>query len=58
MGFDQKKERPPFIPPAIIQKRQAAIESEKTRKKLERDLELEQGDDYTIDLRSSKKILI
>ena len=48
------KERPPFIPKAILDKRETSgsMEVENVRKKLERDLELELGDEYTIDLRS------
>ncbi|RNA16494.1 nucleolar GTP-binding 1 [Brachionus plicatilis] len=47
------KERPPCIPQAIIQKRESTMEVEKVRKKLERDLELELGDEYTVDLRKT-----
>ena len=47
------KDRAPFIPESIIKKREANMETEKTRKKLERDLELELGDEYTIDLRKT-----
>ncbi len=46
------KVRTPFIPAAVLQKREATMEVEKVRRKLERDLELEQGRDYIIDLRS------
>lgn len=47
------KERPPFIPPGILQKRESQMEVEKVRRKLERDLELEMGEDYSIDLRKT-----
>ena len=47
------KERPPCIPQAILQKRESTMEVEKVRKKLERDLELELGDEYTLDLRKT-----
>lgn len=54
------KERPPFIPKAILDKREASgnMEVENVRKKLERDLELELGDEYTIDLRSMLLFLL
>ena len=44
------KERPPCIPQAVLDKRKA-METDKQKKKLERDLEVEQGDDYYLDLR-------
>ena len=46
------KERPPFIPPSVLAKKQAAA-SEKLppRRQLERDIELEMADDYTLDLK-------
>lgn len=47
------KDRPAFIPQAILQKRESNMELEKVRKKLERDLELELGDEYTLDLRKT-----
>uniref|UniRef100_A0A3Q0SGI3 Nucleolar GTP-binding protein 1 n=1 Tax=Amphilophus citrinellus TaxID=61819 RepID=A0A3Q0SGI3_AMPCI len=44
-----EKERPPFIPEgALIRKR--AMEVDAPRRQLERDLELELGDDYVLDL--------
>jgi len=48
-------ERPPFIPTAILQKKEAKmeLEIEKEKRKTERDLELELGRDYTIDLRKT-----
>ncbi|KAL4229360.1 Nucleolar GTP-binding protein 1 [Mactra antiquata] len=47
-----KKERPAFIPEAVMKKRQA-MEIEKEKRKLERDIELEEGDDYVLDLRKT-----
>ncbi|KAK9890971.1 hypothetical protein WA026_013308 [Henosepilachna vigintioctopunctata] len=45
------KERPPVIPPNILLKKQQ--QAEKQKKKLERDIELEMGDDYVLDLKKS-----
>jgi nucleolar GTP-binding protein len=45
--------RQPFIPESIQKKREHTMEVEKTKRKLERDLELELGDEYTIDLRKT-----
>ncbi|XP_064615993.1 GTP-binding protein 4-like [Liolophura sinensis] len=45
------KERPPCIPENIKQKRQA-METD-TKKKLERDIELEMGEEYILDLRKT-----
>ncbi|XP_069119570.1 GTP-binding protein 4-like [Argopecten irradians] len=45
------KERPPCIPPGVQRKEQAMDTGSK--KKTERDLELEQGDDYILDLRKT-----
>lgn len=42
------KPRPPCIPENVLAKKQAA--TEKRKRKLERDIELEQGDDYVLDL--------
>lgn len=42
------KPRPPCIPESVLAKKQA--ETEKRKRKLERDIELEQGDDYVLDL--------
>ena len=56
------KVRAPFIPDAILSKREGQMEVERTKKKLERDIELEQGHNYFIDLRSKlyiqKKLFI
>ncbi|XP_072525217.1 GTP-binding protein 4 [Salminus brasiliensis] len=43
------KERPPFIPEGALLRRKA-MEVDSPKRKLERDLELELGDDYTLDL--------
>lgn len=46
------KERPPFIPPTAVAKKLAAANGELLpRRKLEREIELEIGDDYTLDLK-------
>ncbi|KHJ47023.1 NOGCT domain protein [Trichuris suis] len=47
-------ERPPFIPDAVLQKRSAmVIDEQKEKKLLERDIELQLGDDYTLDLKKN-----
>ena len=46
------KTREPFIPAKVLAQRSGAAEMETERKKTERDLELELGRDYKIDLRS------
>ncbi|XP_003786891.1 nucleolar GTP-binding protein 1 [Otolemur garnettii] len=43
------KERPPFIPEGVVARRKR-MEVEEPKKKRERDLELEMGDDYILDL--------
>ncbi|XP_027696858.1 nucleolar GTP-binding protein 1 isoform X1 [Vombatus ursinus] len=43
------KERPPFIPEGVIA-RKKRMETDAPKKKRERDLELEMGDDYILDL--------
>ncbi|XP_023311107.1 nucleolar GTP-binding protein 1 [Anoplophora glabripennis] len=43
-----EKPRPPCIPESVLAKKQASME--KRKRKLERDIELEQGDDYVLDL--------
>ena len=46
------KERPPFIPPTVLAKRQAVADGKLLPKRqLERDIELEMADDYTLDLK-------
>nr|KAG5700521.1 hypothetical protein BaRGS_025233 [Batillaria attramentaria] len=47
-----EKARPPCIPPSVLKKR-AAMQVDAKRRKLERDIELEEGDDYTLDLRKT-----
>uniref|UniRef100_A0A672NZV8 Nucleolar GTP-binding protein 1 n=1 Tax=Sinocyclocheilus grahami TaxID=75366 RepID=A0A672NZV8_SINGR len=44
-----QKERPPFIPEGALLRRKA-MEMDAPKRKLERDLEVELGDDYTLDL--------
>ncbi|XP_063424181.1 GTP-binding protein 4-like [Mytilus trossulus] len=48
--------RPPCIPQAILDKRKA-METDKPKKKLERDLEVEMGDEYYLDLRKHWDLL-
>ncbi|XP_023019520.1 nucleolar GTP-binding protein 1 [Leptinotarsa decemlineata] len=43
------KLRPPCIPPSVLAKKQE--QAEKKKRKLERDIELEEGDDYVLDLK-------
>ncbi|XP_006902790.1 PREDICTED: nucleolar GTP-binding protein 1-like [Elephantulus edwardii] len=43
------KERPPFIPAGVVA-RKKRMETEEPKKKRERDIELEMGDDYILDL--------
>lgn len=43
--------RPPCIPPSVLKKR-AAMQVD-SKRRLERDIELEEGDDYTLDLRKT-----
>uniref|UniRef100_A0A4D5R9X4 Nucleolar GTP-binding protein 1 n=1 Tax=Scolopendra viridis TaxID=118503 RepID=A0A4D5R9X4_SCOVI len=46
------KERPPFIPDKILSKKKAMITDQVVeRKKLEKEIELELGDDYILDLK-------
>ena len=45
------KARPPCIPPAVLERRKAAMEVEEATKKLAKDIEQEQGADYYMDLR-------
>uniref|UniRef100_A0A672N433 Nucleolar GTP-binding protein 1 n=1 Tax=Sinocyclocheilus grahami TaxID=75366 RepID=A0A672N433_SINGR len=44
-----QRERPPFIPEGALLRRKA-METNAPKRKLERDLEVELGDDYTLDL--------
>ncbi|CAG5005563.1 unnamed protein product [Parnassius apollo] len=47
------KERPPVIPPAALAKQQQRAAREARKRKLEREIELEQGDDYVLDLQKN-----
>lgn len=47
------KSRPPCIPDSILKRREAMEIEGKSKKKTERDLELEMGDDYFLDLRKN-----
>jgi len=49
-----EKERPAFIPEAVLKKREA-METDK-KKRTERDIELEEGDDYILDLKKNYDI--
>lgn len=42
------KARPPVIPPSVALKKQQQAERESRKRKLEREIELEQGDDYVL----------
>nr|CAD7397290.1 unnamed protein product [Timema poppensis] len=44
------KERPPCIPEAVVKKKQEAA-ARGLKRKLERDIEMEEGDDYVLDLK-------
>uniref|UniRef100_A0A5S6QHH6 Nucleolar GTP-binding protein 1 n=1 Tax=Trichuris muris TaxID=70415 RepID=A0A5S6QHH6_TRIMR len=47
-------ERPPFIPEAVLRKRSAMVTDERKESVLlERDIELQMGDDYTLDLKKN-----
>ncbi len=52
------KVREPFIPAKVLAQRAGTAEMETERKKTERDLELELGRDYKIDLRSEWHIFL
>lgn len=47
------KERPPCIPEAVLLKKQAAAEKAERRRKLEKEIEEELGDDYVLDLKKN-----
>ncbi|KAL0858982.1 hypothetical protein ABMA27_010841 [Loxostege sticticalis] len=47
------KARPPVIPPSVALKKQQQAERESRKRKLEREIELEQGDDYVLDLQKN-----
>jgi len=45
------KNRVPCIPESVLKKRQAAAEKIERKHKLEREIEMEMGDDYVLDLK-------
>lgn len=47
------KTRPPCIPEAVLARKAAAAGKAERKRKLERDIELEEGDDYRIDLQKN-----
>ncbi|CAH0404378.1 unnamed protein product [Chilo suppressalis] len=47
------KIRPPVIPANVLMKKQQAQEKENRKRKLEREIELEMGDDYVLDLQKN-----
>ncbi|VVC97331.1 unnamed protein product [Leptidea sinapis] len=47
------KTRPPVIPESVLKKREKMIEKENRKRKLEREIELEEGDDYVLDLQKN-----
>ena len=47
------KARPPVLPPSVLAKKQLQAERESRKRKLEREIELEQGDDYVLDLKKN-----
>ncbi|RVE48745.1 hypothetical protein evm_006519 [Chilo suppressalis] len=47
------KVRPPVIPANVLMKKQQAQEKENRKRKLEREIELEMGDDYVLDLQKN-----
>ncbi|KAJ2938215.1 hypothetical protein O0L34_g18558 [Tuta absoluta] len=47
------KERPPVIPASVLAKKQAAAEKQTRKRKLEREIEVEAGDDYVLDLKKN-----
>ncbi|XP_052742794.1 nucleolar GTP-binding protein 1 [Bicyclus anynana] len=47
------KARPPVLPPGVQEKREKKAERESRKRKLEREIELEQGDDYVLDLQKN-----
>ncbi|KAH0535469.1 nucleolar GTP-binding protein 1 [Cotesia glomerata] len=50
------KVRPPCIPASVLQKKAAAAEKAERKRKLERDIEEEMGDDYILDLKKNYDI--
>ncbi|XP_059062637.1 nucleolar GTP-binding protein 1 [Achroia grisella] len=47
------KSRPPVIPPSVVLKKQQMAEKEARKRKLEREIEIELGDDYVLDLKKN-----
>ncbi|XP_050359035.1 nucleolar GTP-binding protein 1 [Nymphalis io] len=47
------KARPPVLPPSVLQKMQKTAERETRKRKLEREIEVELGDDYVLDLQKN-----
>ncbi|KAJ0170375.1 hypothetical protein K1T71_014303 [Dendrolimus kikuchii] len=47
------KARPPVIPPSVLAKKQQQAEKENRKRKLEREIEVELGDDYVLDLQKN-----
>lgn len=47
------KDRLPCIPDSVLEKKLKAATLEKSKRKLEKDLEIELGDDYTLDLKKN-----
>jgi len=50
------KNRVPCIPESVLKKRQAAAEKTERKHKLEREIEMEMGDDYVLDLKKNYDI--
>ncbi|EZA49936.1 hypothetical protein DMN91_011493 [Ooceraea biroi] len=50
------KNRVPCIPESVLKKRQAAAEKAERKRKLEREIEVELGDDYVLDLKKNYDI--
>lgn len=50
------KNRGPCIPESVLKKRQVAAEKTERKRKLEREIELEMGDDYVLDLKKNYDI--
>lgn len=50
------KDRPAVIPPSVAAKKQQQAERESRKRKLEREIEVEQGDDYVLDLKKNYDI--
>lgn len=50
------KARPPCIPESVLKKKQAMVEKVERKRKLEREIEEEMGDDYVLDLKKNYDI--